>query len=362
MIPLRHTGLETSSVFDAVDARDRILHYPYHSFDYVIRFFNEAADDPAVTAVHITLYRVAPHSETVPPLIRAARNGKQVTVFVELKARFHEEANTVWADELRNAGARVVYSLPGFKVHCKMCLVVRRLDSTEKLYAYLGTGNFNEVTARIYTDIGLFTADSRITEEVRKVFDYLSLERYPGRFEHLFVAPFNMRQRLVAMLDSEIQNAQDGKRAYVILKLNNLEDPAIIGKLLEAADAGVEVKLIVRSICCLPPNGVKAISIVGRFLEHSRVYIFHNGGDELYYIGSADWMTRNLNRRVEVLFPVFDAEIRAEVRAIIDTQLRDNVDARVLDSELRNRHKQSDGPRVQSQMEIYSLIQGKMES
>jgi polyphosphate kinase len=359
MHPLRHAGLETASVFDAVHARDRILHYPYHSFDYVIRFLNEAADDPAVTAIHITLYRVAPNSEAVRPLIRAARNGKQVTAFVELKARFHEEANTLWADELRNAGARVVYSLPGFKVHCKMCLVARGMDGSENLYAYLGTGNFNEVTARIYTDIGLFTADARITQEVRKVFDYLALERYPGRFEHLVVAPFNMRQRLVALLDEEIRNAQEGKRAYVVLKLNNLEDPDMIAKLLQAAAAGVEVKLIVRSICCLPPNGVKAISIVGRFLEHSRVFVFHNGGDEQYLIGSADWMTRNLNRRVEVLFPIFDPEIRAEVRAILDTQLLDNVDARILDNELRNRFRPSDGPRIQSQMEIYSFLRSR---
>jgi polyphosphate kinase len=356
LTPLRHAGLETTSLFDAIDVCDRILHYPYHSYDYVIRFLNEAADDPAVSAIHITLYRVAPNSQAVRALIRAARNGKRVTAFVELKARFHEEANTLWADELRNAGASVVYSLPGLKVHCKMCLVVRRSGETGKHYAYLGSGNFNEVTAGIYTDHGLFTADARITGDVRKVFDYLSSERYPGRFDHLLVAPFNMRQRLMAMLDEEIRNAGAGMRAYVILKLNNLEDPAMIQKLREAAEAGVEIKLIVRSICCLPPAGIQAVSIVGRFLEHSRIYIFHNGGDEQYFIGSADWMTRNLSRRVEVMFPVFDAKIRSELRAIVDTQLRDNVNARVLDARLSNRFKQSDGPPIRSQIEIYRML------
>ena len=363
LTPLRRHTLDTSaSLFDAIDEGDSILHYPYHSYHYVIRFVNEAANDPAVTSIDITLYRVAPNSQTVRALVDAARNGKKVTALVEMKARFDEEANFFWADELHNAGARVVYSLPGVKVHCKLCLVARSATGAQKLYGYLSTGNFNERTARVYSDHGLFTGDPRITHEARKVFDYLAGERYPGRFDHLLVAPFNMRQRFTAMLDEEIRNAQAGKRAYVILKLNNLEDPAMIQKLCEAADAGVEIHLMVRSICCLPPvrgagtRPIQVISIVDRFLEHGRVYIFHNGGDEQYFIGSADWMTRNFNRRVEVAFPIFQEKVRSEIRAIIDIELRDNVKARILDVELSNRFRPCDRP-IRSQVEFYSLLQ-----
>jgi polyphosphate kinase len=367
LTPLRHHDLDTSpSLFDAIDARDRILHYPYQSYDYVIRFLNEAAKDPAVTSIDMTLYRVASKSEVVRALIGAARSGKKVTAFIEMKARFDEEANFFWADELQHAGARVVYSLPGFKVHCKLCLVVRSIGGAEKLYAYLSTGNFNEKTARVYTDHGLFTADTRITRELGQVFEFLEAGQFPTKgFQHLLVAPFNMRQRFTALLDEEIRNAQSGKRAYVILKLNNLEDAPMIQKLREAARAGVEIRLIVRSICCLPPTRksgsrpIEVVSIVDRFLEHGRIYIFHNGGDEQYFIGSADWMTRNLSRRVEVVFPIFDETVRSEIRAIIDTQLRDNVKARILDVELSNRFKQSDDPPIRSQMETYCLIKGK---
>jgi polyphosphate kinase len=365
LIPLHRQTLDRrASLFDAIDAGDSMLHYPYHSYDYVIRFLNEAANDPAVTSIDITLYRVAPNSEAVRALVRAAHNGKQVTAFVEMKARFDEEANLFWADELRNAGARVVYGLPGMKVHCKLCLVARSAGGSQKLYGYLSTGNFNERTARVYTDHGLFTADERITQDVRKVLDYLSGERYPGRFDHLLVAPFNMRQRLTAMIDNEIQSAQSGKRASIILKLNNLEDPAMIQKLCDAADAGVEINLIVRSICCLPPvregtRPVQVISIIDRFLEHGRAYIFHNGGDELCFIGSADWMTRNFDRRVEVVFPLFDETVRSEIRKIIDTELRDNVKARIVDVELSNRFRHSDEPPIRSQTEIYGLIQSR---
>jgi polyphosphate kinase len=357
LVPAHRPELDRATMFEAIAAQDRILHYPYHSFEYVTRFLDEAAEDPAVSSIRITLYRVAPESLAVQALIRAARAGKTVAVFVELKARFHEEANSQWADELRNAGAAVVYSLPGLKVHCKLCLVERAVSGGKKLYAYVSTGNFNEVTAGIYTDHGLFTADDRITQEVRRVFDYLSVRRYPGPFEHLLVGPFNLRRRLVEFLDEEIRNAQRGARASVILKVNNLEDPQMIQKLHEAANSGVEIQLIVRSICCLPPEGgIMATSIVGRFLEHGRIFIFHNGGNERYFIGSADLMTRNLDRRVEVMAPILDERIRAEIRAIIDTHLRDNVDARILDAELSNRFRESGGPRVQSQMEIYRLV------
>lgn len=358
LAPLREEPLDgCASFFEAIAAQDRILHYPYDSYDHIIHFLNEAANDPAVRSVEITLYRVAPQSRVVRALIDAARNGKKVTAFVEMRARFDEEANLHWADELKSAGARVIYSLPGLKVHCKLCLVTRSEGDSEKLYAYLCTGNFNEKTARVYTDHGLFTTDDRITHEMQQVFDFLGANRWPAGFEHLLVAPFNMRERFVGMLEQEMRNARAGKRAYVILKLNNLEDPAMIEKLSEAADAGVEIHLIVRGICCMPPHrAVEMTSIVDRFLEHGRVYIFHNGGNEQYFLGSADWMTRNLSRRVEVVFPIFDEKIRSEIRAIIDLQLRDNVKARLLDADLSNRFRQPDGPAIRSQIAIYNLL------
>ena len=369
LTPSREHALDaSSSLFDAIDARDRILHYPYHSYDYVLRFLDEAGSDPAVTSIDITLYRVAPDSLVVRALTDAVRNGKRVTAFIEMKARFDEEANLFWADELEKAGARVVYSLPGLKVHCKLCLIGRSVDGAEKLYGYLCTGNFNERTARLYTDHALFTADRRITQELRKVCDFLSSRRFPAGFDHLLVAPFNMRERFIAMLEEEIRNARAGKHAYVILKLNNLEDPAMIQKLCDAAAAGVAIHLIVRSICCLPllsegrTPPIAAISIVDRFLEHGRVFIFHNGGNERYFIGSTDWMTRNLNRRLEVVLPIFDEEIRSEIRAIIDTQLQDNVKARILDAEMSNRFRPSDGPPIRSQIETHRLVRDKAAS
>jgi polyphosphate kinase len=361
--PLRDPALDAADcLFDAIDRRDRILFYPYHTYDHVIRFLNEAAHDPAVTAIDMTLYRIAKDSLLVHALAAAARNGKKVTAFVEMKARFDEESNLSCANELESAGARVVYRLPGLKVHSKLCLVARTVAGEERLYAYLATGNFNEKTARVYTDYGLFTADLRITRELRMVCDFVSAGKAPGEFKHLLVAPFNMRERFVEMLDDEIRNARAGKRARVILKLNNLEDPPMIRKLTEAAAAGVEVRLVVRTICRLPlpsgnaPEPFTVTSIVDRFLEHGRVYIFHNGGDERVFMGSADWMTRNLSRRVEVVFPIYDEGIRAEIRRIIDTQLSDNTKARVLDCGLGNRLMRSDGPPVRSQMEIYQLV------
>jgi polyphosphate kinase len=368
LAPLREPALDAaSSMFDAIDEHDRILYYPYHSYDYVVRFLNEAASDPAVTSIDMTLYRIASDSLLVRALAEAARNGKKVTAFVEMKARFDEESNISCANELETAGARVVFKLPGLKVHSKLCLIGRTVDGVAKAYAYLATGNFNEKTARVYTDYGLFTADSRITRELRMVCDFVSTGEVPAGFEHLLVAPFNLRERFVEMLDGEIWNARAGKRAYVILKVNNLEDPPMIRKLAAAAAAGVEVRMIVRTICRLPipcgdaPEAFTVTSIIDRFLEHGRAYIFHNGGDERCFIGSADWMTRNLSRRVEVVFPIFDEGIRKEIRRIIDTQLSDNVKARVLDCGVSNRQWRTDGPPIRSQMEIHRLLKEKAD-
>jgi polyphosphate kinase len=368
LTPLRDPILDAApSMFSAIDERDRILFYPYHSYDYVVRFLNEAAVDPAVTSIDMTLYRIASDSLLVRALVEAARNGKKVTAFVEMKARFDEESNISCANALETAGARVVYRLPGLKVHSKLCLIGRTVDGVEKSYAYLASGNFNEKTARVYTDYGLFTADSRITRELRMVCNFVTSGEVPVGFEHLLVAPFNLRERFVELLDEEIRNAQAGKRAFVILKVNNLEDPPIIRKLHEAAAAGVEVRMIVRTICRLPlpsgdgPEAFTATSIIDRFLEHGRAYIFHNGGNERCFLGSADWMTRNLSRRVEVVFPIFDERIHREVRRTIDTQLSDNVKARILDTEVSNRPWRSDGPPIRSQMEIYRFLKEKAD-
>jgi polyphosphate kinase len=363
LVPLRDPELDDSlSMFDAISAHDRILFFPYHAYDPVIRFLNEAANDNAVTSINITLYRIAKDSRLVHALAAAARNGKKVTAFVEMKARFDEESNLSCANELESAGARVVYRLPGLKVHSKFCLVARNEEEGDQYYAYVATGNFNEKTARLYTDFGLFTADPRITSELRIVCDFVADAKPPGEFKHLLVAPFNMRERFGEMIDGEISNARAGKTARVILKINNLEDPPIIRKLAEAASAGVEIRLIARTICRLPlpvggsPELFTATSIVDRFLEHGRVYIFHNGGDERCFIGSADWMTRNLSRRVEVVLPVYDKQIHGKIRKIVDTQLNDNVKARILTCGLENQLVRSAGPPVQSQLEIYRIL------
>lgn len=350
------------SVFDLMRQRDRLAHYPYHSYDCVIRFLREAADDPQVTAVSITLYRVARNSQVAQQLIRAAKNGKRVTAFVEVKARFDEESNIRWAEEMEKAGASVLYSIPNLKVHAKLCLVSRTEGENEMLYAYLSTGNFNESAAALYTDYGFFTCDKRLTSEMAKVFGVLRRERAKAKFEHLLVPPFNMRQEFEHLIAGEINNAEKGKPAFIIAKMNSLEDPKMIASLYEASSAGVKISLIVRGICCLIPGikgmseNIDVISIVDRFLEHSRVFVFHNGGDELYFLSSADWMKRNLNRRIETCFPVYDKEIQLQIRATLDLQLRDNVKARVIDRKLSNKIRSVKGSEaVRSQYECHEL-------
>ncbi|QNF31684.1 polyphosphate kinase 1 [Adhaeribacter swui] len=322
-------------LFPLIRQQDFLVHYPYQSFDYVLQFLNEAAKDPAVTTVSVTLYRVADKSKVAKALVKAAKRGKRVTAVIELKARFDEESNIYWARKLEKAGATVVVGLPGYKVHSKLCLITRQEKNGPVQYAYLSTGNFNEKTSRIYADHGLFTSDTRLTKEVESVFQYL-LDRNPEnkQFRHLLVAPFNMRARFIQSINQEIRNAKKGLPAYIIAKMNSLQDEAMILKLYEASAAGVRVDLIVRGICCLNP-GVKNLSenitvrsIVDRYLEHARVFIFANNGEEKMYISSADWMTRNLSRRVEVGFPIFDNVLQQEIRHLIDLQLQDNVKAR----------------------------------
>lgn len=334
--PLPHPTLpRTGKMLPAIAERDHLLNLPYQSFDYVTRLITEAALDPQVSGISITLYRVSSKSEVAKALLKAVKNGKQVTVVVELKARFDEESNMYWAEKLQKAGANVIYGIPELKVHSKLLLITRAEEGQNRLYAYLSTGNFNEVTSNIYADHGLFTADPRLTAEVGEVFRYFHdrLDK-TGQFEHLLVAPFELREKLNALIDAEIARARKGEDAYIILKLNALQDERMILKLYEASTAGVRVELLIRGISCLIPGrvgqseNITQRGIVDRYLEHARLYVFGNGGDEKLYVASSDWMARNLDRRVEVAFPILDAKLRTEVRHLLDLQRQDSVKSR----------------------------------
>ncbi len=362
---LPHPGLQRRrKLLKAVGERDYLLHFPYQTYDYVVRFFREAAADPAVTALAATLYRVAAKSEIAKALVKAAKAGKQVTVVVELKARFDEAANISWAGKLQKAGANVIFGFPDLKVHTKMALVTRTENGALRQYAYLSTGNFNEQTSRVYADYGLFTADPRLTAEVSQVFAFLSTRQRAGlTFEHLLVAPFNLRERLTEFVQTEITNAKAGKPAYIWLKLNALQDEEMIRLLYRAAEAGVYVSLNVRGISCAVPGSaggpahLHARGLVDRYLEHGRVYLFGNGGgpeNERLYVASADWMNRNLSRRVEVAFPVYDPALKAEVRAMVVLQDNDNVKARDFDNQPVT--SPPDAPEVRAQTATYDLL------
>ena len=326
----------TGPLLPALAARDHLLHLPYQSFDPVPRLLREAAQDPLVSAISITLYRVAARSAVAKALLKAVRHGKQVTAVVELKARFDEESNINWAEKLRRAGAHVILTPPELKCHAKLLLIVRHDEASAapRRYAYLSTGNFNEATAGLYADHGLFTAQEEITAEVDQVFRYFITGQEPRDLRHLLVAPFTLRAQLLALLAAEVARAKKGEEAYVLLKVNSLEDPAMIAALYQASRAGVRVELLIRGIGCLLPglpdlsDTIRQRGLLDRYLEHARVYVFGNGGQEKVYLSSADWMTRNLDRRVEVAFPVLEDALRAQVRHLLDLERQDNVKAR----------------------------------
>ncbi|GAA4434529.1 polyphosphate kinase 1 [Pontibacter saemangeumensis] len=336
---LVHPLLEQEpSMLAAMQKQDYLVHYPYQSFDYVLRLFNEAAEDPKVTAMSATLYRVADKSAIAKALAKAAKNGKLVTVVVELKARFDEESNIFWAGKLQKAGANVIFGAAELKVHSKLGLITRNEGGRLVSYAYLSTGNYNEDTSTIYADHALFTSDSRLTKDVEQVFNFLIDGQPDKEIQHLLMAPLNMREKFVRLIDREIRHAKKGQPARMILKMNALQDERMIKKLYAASQAGVQIELLVRGICCLVPGvegvseNIRLRSIVDRYLEHARVYIFHNNGDEEYYVASADWMTRNLNRRVEVAFPLLQPDLVQQLRTIIDLQLADDNKARDVDN------------------------------
>ncbi|HEX2866702.1 MAG TPA: polyphosphate kinase 1 [Ignavibacteriales bacterium] len=328
---------EEENIFNLIKQKDILLHHPYHAFSPVIDFIKAASKDPDVLTIKQTLYRVGANSPVVKSLIEAAEMGKQVAVLVELKARFDEENNIYWARELEKVGVHVVYGLVGLKTHAKMTLVVRKEVDGVKRYVHLGTGNYNSVTAKIYTDLGLFTANEDICADVSDVFNYLTGYSSQKDFRKLFVAPINMKEKFLRLIGREIENVKAGAKGHLIFKLNSLVDPILISALYEASNCGVKVDLIVRGICCLVPNvpglseNIRVVSIVGRYLEHSRVYYFYNNGSEEIYLSSADLMPRNLYRRVEIAFPLEDESLRQYlIKTLLNISLKDNVKARIL--------------------------------
>ena len=359
---------EKGSVFRAVKKKDILLHFPYQSFDYLIRFLMEAAFDPKVDEIKITQYRVAENSAVINTLVSAAQNGKKVTVFVELKARFDEENNMRTAERMEQAGIRIIYSIPGLKVHAKVAVIIRKdPDDGNKRrdFAYLSTGNFNEKTARVYSDMALLTCNDEIITDINKVFAVLEGKMAEPTFRHLLVARFNMVPELIRMIHREIEHVKLGRKGRIVLKMNGLHDQNMINELYHASENGVEIDLIVRGICCLVPGqpysaNIRITRIVDMFLEHSRIWYFYNDGKEDVYLTSADWMRRNLNRRIETAFPILVPEIKQEVIDILKIQMRDNVKACLIDEQLHNNFKHNEEPvKVRSQLAIYEYLKNK---
>ena len=362
---------EMGSMIRAVKKQDVFLHFPYESFDYLIRLLMEAAFDPKVDEIKITQYRVAENSAVINTLISAAQNGKKVTVFVELKARFDEENNMSSSEKMKQAGIQIIYSIPGLKVHAKVAVILRKDDGNgrkRKDIAYLSTGNFNEKTAHVYSDMALLTSNPAIVQDINKVFAILEGKLESPTFTHLLVARFNMVPELDRMIEREIEHVRAGRKGRIILKMNGLHDTHMINSLYRASECGVEIDLIVRGICCLIPNrpysrNIRITRIVDMFLEHSRVWYFYNNGEEEVYLASADWMRRNLNRRIETAFPILDASIRQMIIDILHIQLKDNVKACWIDEKLQNVPKKDDSPvKVRAQMEIFNYLREKKDN
>lgn len=365
---LNHVSLEkAATIFEAIDTKNQLLHFPYHSYHYVLQFFNEAAIDDRVTKIKVTLYRISAQSLIANALISAAKNGKKVTVFVEVKARFDENNNLHWANEMKKAGIKIIYSMPNLKVHAKIALVTMQIDEkTIKNYSYLATGNFNESTATVYADHGFFTSEIKYTKDIVKVFQFLKTKKKKETMSHLLVAGFLMKKQLLQFIETEIENHKNGKPSGILLKVNGIDDKAIIDKLYEASQAGVTITLIVRGICRLKPGikglseNIRAYRIVDMFLEHARIYYFTNEGDEKIYLSSADMMARNLNKRIEVAFPVEDVDLKEELKQIIQFQLEDNTKKRSLDANGMNVRNDiiSEIPK-RAQLDTYKWLQQK---
>jgi polyphosphate kinase len=350
-----------ADIWSAIRGGDVLVHHPYQTFDAVTRFVREAADDPRVLAIKMTLYRVSPTSPIAQALTRAAERGKEVAVLVELQARFDEEANIRWARALEKVGAHVVYGLMGYKTHCKACLVVREDPDGVRRYCHLATGNYNVRTAGIYSDLGLFTCRESFGEDVTELFNLLTGYTRPGRFHHLLLAPTGLRAALLERIGREAERARAGRPARIIAKMNSLVDGALIEALYAASGAGVEIDLIVRGVCCLRAGvpglseRIRVLSVIDRYLEHARAFFFENDGAPEYLLSSADWMPRNLDRRVEIAFPVLDPALQAEIRQILEVQLADSVKARVLLPDGRSRRREASHAPLRSQERLYEV-------
>lgn len=371
--PFPHPVLrKTIRVTDEIIRQDLLMHFPYHSFDVVIELLREAAMDPDVKEIKITAYRLAENSKVINALVNASRNGKKVTVMLELRARFDEEANLEWKEKLEEEGVRVLLGVPNMKVHAKLCVIKKRVNNKTVQYGFVSTGNLNENTSRVYGDHCLLTANRKIMADINRIFTYLeypvlSRVKYLRQCKTLVVCPTGMRRQLLLLIDNEIKNVRKGSKASIILKMNSLSDEQLIDKLSEAAKAGVDIKMIVRGIFCMHTESTKfkiqpvAISIVDQYLEHSRVLIFHNNGKEKVYLSSADWMIRNLDHRIEAAVEITNKSIQEELKECINIQLKDNVKARILDNHLQNVYVKRKGKTVRSQVEIYNFLHQKIQ-
>ncbi|UWH29664.1 polyphosphate kinase 1 [Aeromonas veronii] len=351
------------NAFDAITKQDILLYYPYHKFHHFTELVRQAAFDPAVSAIRINIYRVAKKSRIIHSLIDAANNGKKVTVVVELRARFDEAANIDWANILTDAGVKVVFGVPSLKIHSKLCLITRHENGEAVRYAHIGTGNFNEKTAKIYTDFSLLTRNPDITTEVEGVFEYIEYPYKRYKFNHLLVSPINSRRQLYRLIDNELSNAKAGQPSGIILKINNLVDKDLINRLYAAGQAGVPIQMIIRGMCALRPgvpglsDNIKVISIIDRFLEHPRVMVFHNKGNPQLYISSADWMSRNIDGRIEVGTPIYDERLKQRIMDILELQLSDTCKARVIDADQQNEYvKRGNRRKIRSQVAIYDYL------
>ncbi len=366
--PLSIPGLVLqTSLLKSIAERDFLLHTPYQNFSYIVKFLRESALDPKVRSIKITIYRLAKISHIASSLINAVKNGKKVTVQIELRARFDEVANINYAEQLQKEGVNLIFGVKGLKVHCKACVIERQEQGKLKKYGFISTGNFNESTARIYSDYTLFTADQGILKEVNKVFDFFEVNYKINRYKHLIVSPHYTRTALTKLITTEIENAAAGKAAEIRLKLNSLSDYYMIDKLYEASRAGVKIRLIVRGICCLIPGikgmseNIEVISIVDKFLEHPRLYIFENGGNKKIYISSADWMTRNLDLRVEIACPIYDEAIQQELIDTFEICWKDNVKARIISEKQDNAYLRNNKPALRSQFALYDYYLKKIQ-
>ncbi|MCF8435114.1 MAG: polyphosphate kinase 1, partial [Crocinitomicaceae bacterium] len=335
------------------------LHFPYQRFDYIVDLLREAAIDPKVKSIKINVYRVASNSQVMNALLAAVYNGKDVDIVFELQARFDEQNNLYWAEKLKEAGAKIIYGVQNLKVHSKLLQISRGSGTQEKLITYIGTGNFNEKTSKIYSDIALLTSDQTISREVKRVFRLMENNLERGIFKYLMVSPFNTRRKFNALIETEIKNAKNNLPARIRIKLNNLTDQRMISKLYDASRAGVKIEMIIRGICCLVPGiknqseNITVISIVDRYLEHARFMIFENNGNPVYFISSADWMERNLDKRIEVGTPIFSKAVQQELDLLFNFQWRGSVKSRLIDKNLKNTYRKSDGSPFHAQMELY---------